>query len=506
MEALIQKYKTQLLLTGAVIVLAVLSSLVQSFLKEKPKPLSLDEMIPEGFALIPIEINNSEDIIHLIGPYGVIDLYTYSPHTGLPQERAAQALKVIPVKGEENRFAVIAPEKEVVHLLEHRGPFYAVVQNPKKNRFTNSQKKNKKTSDRHRRELIMRQKFPVYKISRFLCSFLILFFSSSTKATIAWIKAPQTSFMNFKAHIDALEAPHITYAEHQLSQARKTAKTFQLIDRIQKAQEFYLSGTLPSAKEAFQSIARLAHKADWNEEDRRVIFYAFLRNAQLEDRADIKRAFLLSAIQFSQEPITSRHADYTLFPPPLTEKFNALLESQVFFTVNWKEIFPKHEIILINGKRVPSDKSFKIPEGLYWITALSSSHAPWSKTINLSRLLSRTIHTKALTTGPCKDLKIAPPWEEKSVRLLSPECPVPLKFAVPAVKPEEETASVSPELNLLEKELSAQALSSQKTKVPKKISTIPKWIWVAGGIATISFVIYLSSSQTTQPAEPIFYD
>ena len=132
MEALIRKYKTQLLLIGVVLILATLSSLAQSFLKEKPKPLSLDEMIPEGFALIPIEINNSEDIIHLIGSYGVIDLYSYSSPTGLPQEQAAQALKVIPVKGEENRFAVIAPEKEVIHLLEHKGPFYAVVQNPKK--------------------------------------------------------------------------------------------------------------------------------------------------------------------------------------------------------------------------------------------------------------------------------------------------------------------------------------------------------------------------------------
>lgn len=132
MEALIQKYKSQLLLTGVVIVLAVLSSLAQPLLKEKPKPLSLDEMIPEGFVLIPIEINNSEDIIHLIGSYGVIDLYSYYSPTGLPQERAAQALKVIPVKGEENRFAVIAPEKEVTRLLEYKGPFYAVVQHPKK--------------------------------------------------------------------------------------------------------------------------------------------------------------------------------------------------------------------------------------------------------------------------------------------------------------------------------------------------------------------------------------
>ena len=132
MEALIQKYKTQLLLIGTVFVLAILSSLIQSFLNEKPQPFSLDKMIPEGFVLIPIEIENSEDIINLIGSYGVIDLYSYSSHLNLPQELAAQSLKVIPTKTEENRFAVIAPEKEVLQLLAYRGPFYAVVQNPKK--------------------------------------------------------------------------------------------------------------------------------------------------------------------------------------------------------------------------------------------------------------------------------------------------------------------------------------------------------------------------------------
>lgn len=346
----------------------------------------------------------------------------------------------------------------------------------------------------------------MYNIPRFLYFLLFLFFFSSTNATIAWIRAPQTSFINFKAHIDALDDPHITYAEHQLSHYRKTAKNFQLIDRIQKAQEFYLSGTIPSAKEAFQNITRLAHKADWDEEDRRIIFYAFLRNAQLEDQPDIKRAFLLSAIPLFQIPITPQHADYTLFPPPLTEKFNALLKSQVFFTVNWKEVFPKHEIILINGKRAPPDKPLKIPEGLYRITALSSSNTPWSKTVNLSRLLSRTIHTKALTIGACKNLKIAPQWEEKSVRLLSPECPTPLKFAGPTVKPEKGKGPAAPELNSLEKELSAQTRLSQKTKIPKKISDIPKWVWVVSGAVAVSLVIYLNDSQSTKKPEPIFYD
>ena len=132
MEALIQKCKTQLFLIGVVFALALLSWLAQGFLKEEPKSLSLDEMIPEGFVLIPIEITNSRDILNLIGPYGVIDLYSHDSHFGQPGERAAQALKVIPTQTEESRFAVVAPETEAVRLLEYTEPFYAVVRNPNK--------------------------------------------------------------------------------------------------------------------------------------------------------------------------------------------------------------------------------------------------------------------------------------------------------------------------------------------------------------------------------------
>ena len=250
-------------------------------------------------------------------------------------------------------------------------------------------------------------KFLQYKISKILFSGLTLIFLFPAKANIAWVKPPQTSFLDFKAHIEALDSPHITYGDYQLLQHRKAAHSLKLINHIQKAQELYLSGTIPSAKQAFQNITQMAHAADWEEEDRRIILYAFLRSAQLEEQSDIKRAFLLSAVQFSRKRITPEQADYTLFPPPLTEEFNTLLKNQVSFTVLWKEIFPEHEIILINGERVSVRTPIKIPEGVYRITALSSSHTPWSQTISLSRLISRPVYTKTLTTGTCQTLKIA---------------------------------------------------------------------------------------------------
>ena len=339
-------------------------------------------------------------------------------------------------------------------------------------------------------------KFPQYKISKILFFVLTLIFLFPAKANIAWIKPPQTSFLDFKAHIEALDSPHITYGDYQLLQYRKIARSFTLINRIQKAQELYLSGTIPSAKQAFQNIARMAHAADWEEEDRRIILYAFLRSAQLEEQPDIKRAFLLSAVQFSRKSITPGQADHTLFPPPLTEEFNALLKNQVSFTVLWKEIFPEHEIILVNGERVSVRTSIKIPEGVYRITALSSSHTPWSQTISLSRLISRPVRTKTLTTGTCQTLKIASRWKKPSIQLLSPECPTPIKFVGTTLPYKDTTPSM--ERNTLQTDFSEKAVASQKQK-------IPKWLWIAGGVATASLLIYLNGFHTQQSPPPVFH-
>ena len=332
-----------------------------------------------------------------------------------------------------------------------------------------------------------------------LSALLILFFFFPAEADRrAWIKPPRTPFLNFKAHIEALDSPHITYGEYQLSRRRKIAQTFQLIHRIQKAQELYLSGTVPSAKKSFQDILQTAHAADWNEEDRRIILYAFLRSAQLEKQPDIKKAFLLSAGRFFRKRIPTEGMDYSLFPPPLTEKFNALLENQVVFTVNWNKIFPEHEIILVNGERVPVHQPLQMPEGVYRITALSSSHAPWSRALSLSRLISRPVHTKPLTTGVCRSLKIAPQWEHPSVQLLSPECPAPLKFAGEGIVPTGEDFPPGEGGRL------KTDFPDEETGLSKK-RKIPKWLWIAGAVAAGGFLIYLQDSLSTQNPPPVFY-
>lgn len=95
-------------------------------------PASLDQMVPKGFVLAPLEISNGDDLFPFIGAYAVVDLYLDSKRMGLPEEQVASQIRIFPPQVEEGLWTALIPEKEVVHLFEYVAAFYAVIQNPEK--------------------------------------------------------------------------------------------------------------------------------------------------------------------------------------------------------------------------------------------------------------------------------------------------------------------------------------------------------------------------------------
>lgn len=92
---------------------------------------SFDTFIPDGFSLVPIEVSNYETLDSLLGPYGVVDLFT-TPLT--PKERAqriAYRIKILRAPKNPSHFAVLVPFDEVKNILRYSGPYMVSVQNPK---------------------------------------------------------------------------------------------------------------------------------------------------------------------------------------------------------------------------------------------------------------------------------------------------------------------------------------------------------------------------------------
>ena len=96
LKGILKKYSAHFFILFGLVSLSFLSEMLSLVSKEKPKPLSLDSLVPENFVLVPIELSNGMDIVNIIGSYGVVDLYAYSNQTRIPENQVAKAIKILP--------------------------------------------------------------------------------------------------------------------------------------------------------------------------------------------------------------------------------------------------------------------------------------------------------------------------------------------------------------------------------------------------------------------------
>lgn len=96
--------------------------------KEAAAPIQLDTVIPKGYVLVPLELENKDAISSVIQDYGLIDLYL-----GHPQNRSsrkiAQRIKLIRAPYNVNLFAVLVKDEFASRIMKESGQFYAVIQN-----------------------------------------------------------------------------------------------------------------------------------------------------------------------------------------------------------------------------------------------------------------------------------------------------------------------------------------------------------------------------------------
>ena len=195
------------------------------------------------------------------------------------------------------------------------------------------------------------------------------------------IRADKTSFIEFSAYAQTESMK--TFTEYQLEKIRISPRPVQLKSLLEKAQSKFLSHDPESAKPVYQSIIHQAHSFDWEEEERKIIFYSFLRLAQLERNVHKSKLLLKEAMIFEQD----LKLDFKLFPPPLVKAYQQIKKSSLLTSLDLKNIFPIHEVVLINGRMYQNTQKLSLPYGTYRITALSSSHNSWSEVISLSHLI-----------------------------------------------------------------------------------------------------------------------
>ena len=342
-------------------------------------------------------------------------------------------------------------------------------------------------------------------IFRFLLSLLFLQSQTAIAQNKIWLRGYDTSLEDF--HVFLKSSSRLSYAEFQLASMRKQAQELQLKEKLISAQKLYLNGKKQKAMKFFNQITKEAYSANWSEEDHRIITYAFLRSAQIQEEEDKAQAFLILARNFyGQALLKDTYSDFDLFPPPLMSQLEKIQEINPILSPDWKTLFPDHEILLINGQRVDKDKRRKFLPVSYKVTALSSSHRAWSKKIHLSKLILKPIQTEKLSSGFCKKIELIPELKkQKRLQLFSvPKCKASedLVLGIEAFKQEtaeKEKQDLSQKLNLRSEELKEIGQMEEENQDKKeKWSHLPTWILVGAGIITLSLLVSLGGNKESE--------
>ena len=278
------------------------------------------------------------------------------------------------------------------------------------------------------------------------------------------IRAPQTTLVEFSAYSET--EPVKTYIQHQLDKIKKTPRPVNLRSLLKQAQMDFLSHEPNHSKKSFRAIVDHVHAFDWNKEERKIIFYSLFRLAQLEKNTKKQAVLLKEALTFSM----GLKVDTTLFPPPITNQYLKIKKSATFVSLNLKQLFPKHSVVIINGRIYSHQKEITLPYGSYRVRALSASHKGWTQTLSLSRLISKRLNTPALVSGSCKNPTLKhKAIEGQNIRILFPN------FCVwdSSLQIAKEDKALSP----------VNMPVAQDLKEPKEESHYEEWIWL--GVALV---------------------
>jgi hypothetical protein len=88
----------------------------------------LDELIPPGLVLLPVELTNREALAAIVGRTAVVDLLQVDPQTLSPQTKVASRVKLIRSPRNPDFFSLLVEENIYSEILKRPGPYFALVQ------------------------------------------------------------------------------------------------------------------------------------------------------------------------------------------------------------------------------------------------------------------------------------------------------------------------------------------------------------------------------------------
>lgn len=228
---------------------------------------------------------------------------------------------------------------------------------------------------------------------------VLLVFCASANAEVV-VRHPDTDATSY---FKAVVAGATTVVDQIESRLPAQADEKRLLQKFERAQGLFLSSDLTAAKVAFIELTEEAFRADWTETQRKVITISFLRAAQLSDDPHAIESYLVRAAQFGWEI----EVDPSMFPPPLQTQYAEVLarEKLKSLQVDFKDKFPQHDLIIVDGKRVRADllRAYTVMPGRHRVTAISNSHQLFTQELTTSQLNLIKADVPPYVIGSCEE-------------------------------------------------------------------------------------------------------
>lgn len=99
-----------------------------ALVEQNNEQILADTILPKGFILFPIRLENMEAIQGVIHQYGIIDVYT-AAQPGRASKKVLSKVKILQAPYNQNEYALLLPESLSAQMMSEVGPFLGVIQN-----------------------------------------------------------------------------------------------------------------------------------------------------------------------------------------------------------------------------------------------------------------------------------------------------------------------------------------------------------------------------------------
>ena len=95
---------------------------------EAGETFAMDEYLPEGYVLLPLEFENQAALEPLISSFAIVNIYQTTGEDARRGKLVAKNVKIMRAPQNPQSFAALIPENQVANMMKGPGGYYGVIQ------------------------------------------------------------------------------------------------------------------------------------------------------------------------------------------------------------------------------------------------------------------------------------------------------------------------------------------------------------------------------------------